>query len=127
MQKATRSRGVQRGGLCLALVLELLRTLLALLGDGVVYLYLPHGYGRSKLTGANPFHVMIQWNNGGDSLWNPTNVTTPIFRFQGTSPEHFASAARAVRETMREGARSLNLSNAVAVAVYEAWRQLAFR
>jgi tRNA (cytidine/uridine-2'-O-)-methyltransferase len=27
---------------------------------------------------------------------------------------------------MRTGARSLNLSNAVAVAVYEAWRQLGF-
>ncbi|ORU90257.1 MAG: tRNA (cytosine(34)-2'-O)-methyltransferase TrmL [Cycloclasticus sp. symbiont of Poecilosclerida sp. M] len=28
---------------------------------------------------------------------------------------------------MREGNRSLNLSNAVAVAVYEAWRQLGFK
>jgi tRNA (cytidine/uridine-2'-O-)-methyltransferase len=27
---------------------------------------------------------------------------------------------------MQDGARSLNLSNAVAVAVYEAWRQLGF-
>jgi len=27
---------------------------------------------------------------------------------------------------MRPGQRSLNLSNAVAVAVYEAWRQLGF-
>jgi tRNA (cytidine/uridine-2'-O-)-methyltransferase len=27
---------------------------------------------------------------------------------------------------MRAGNRSLNLSNAVAVAVYEAWRQLGF-
>jgi tRNA (cytidine/uridine-2'-O-)-methyltransferase len=27
---------------------------------------------------------------------------------------------------MRAGARSLNLSNAVAVAVYEAWRQAGF-
>jgi tRNA (cytidine/uridine-2'-O-)-methyltransferase len=27
---------------------------------------------------------------------------------------------------MREGCRSLNLSNTVAVAVYEAWRQLNF-
>lgn len=35
---------------------------------------------------------------------------------------HFASAAR-LRIPMREGVRSLNLSNAVAVAVYEAWRQ----
>jgi len=34
----------------------------------------------------------------------------------------FAAAAR-LRIPMRQGVRSLNLSNAVAVAVYEAWRQ----
>jgi tRNA (cytidine/uridine-2'-O-)-methyltransferase len=34
---------------------------------------------------------------------------------------------RRVRIPMRSGARSLNLSNAVAVVVYEAWRQLGFR
>ncbi|RPI13412.1 MAG: tRNA (cytidine(34)-2'-O)-methyltransferase [Lysobacterales bacterium] len=33
---------------------------------------------------------------------------------------------RRVRIPMRHGARSLNLSNAVAVAVYEAWRQLGY-
>ena len=33
---------------------------------------------------------------------------------------------RRLRIPMRPGARSLNLSNAVAVAVYEAWRQLGF-
>ena len=32
-----------------------------------------------------------------------------------------------VRIPMRPGVRSLNLSNAVAVAVYEAWRQSGFR
>jgi tRNA (cytidine/uridine-2'-O-)-methyltransferase len=32
-----------------------------------------------------------------------------------------------VRLPMRAGNRSLNLSNAVAVAVFEAWRQLGFR
>ena len=32
-----------------------------------------------------------------------------------------------VRLPMRPGNRSLNLSNAVAVAVFEAWRQLAYR
>ena len=34
---------------------------------------------------------------------------------------------RCVRIPMREGARSLNLSNAVAIAAYEALRQSAFR
>jgi tRNA (cytidine/uridine-2'-O-)-methyltransferase len=33
---------------------------------------------------------------------------------------------RRLRIPMRPGARSLNLSNAVAVAVYEAWRQLGY-
>ncbi len=38
----------------------------------------------------------------------------------------FGSGAR-LRIPMRPGVRSLNLSNAVAVAVYEAWRQLGLR
>jgi len=25
----------------------------------------------------------VQWNSGGNSFWQPTNVTTPILRFQG--------------------------------------------
>lgn len=36
-------------------------------------------------------------------------------------------AGQRLRLPMREGSRSLNLSNAVAIAVYEAWRQLGFR
>jgi len=36
-------------------------------------------------------------------------------------------AERSIRLPMRESSRSLNLSNAVAVVVYEAWRQLGFR
>jgi tRNA (cytidine/uridine-2'-O-)-methyltransferase len=39
--------------------------------------------------------------------------------------EQFTPAAR-LRIPMRPGVRSLNLSNAVAVAVYEAWRQVGF-
>jgi tRNA (cytidine/uridine-2'-O-)-methyltransferase len=35
-------------------------------------------------------------------------------------------AGRRLRIPMQSGARSLNLSNAVAVAVYEAWRQAGF-
>jgi len=40
--------------------------------------------------------------------------------------EEFAPARR-LRLPMRPGNRSLNLSNAVAVVVFEAWRQLGFR
>ena len=47
----------------------------------------------------------------------------------GGLPDHvlaeFGAGAR-LRIPMRPGVRSLNLSNAVAVAVYEAWRQLGF-
>lgn len=39
--------------------------------------------------------------------------------------ERFAPAQR-LRLPMREGQRSLNLSNAVAVAVFEAWRQCGY-
>jgi tRNA (cytidine/uridine-2'-O-)-methyltransferase len=39
---------------------------------------------------------------------------------------HFAPAQR-LRLPMRPGNRSLNLSNAVAVVVFEAWRQLGYR
>ncbi|WP_213955155.1 MULTISPECIES: tRNA (cytidine(34)-2'-O)-methyltransferase [unclassified Variovorax] len=47
---------------------------------------------------------------------------------RGLAPElreRFAPAQR-LRLPMREGQRSLNLSNAVAVTVFEAWRQNAF-
>jgi tRNA (cytidine/uridine-2'-O-)-methyltransferase len=40
--------------------------------------------------------------------------------------EEFALERR-LRVPMLEGSRSLNLSNAVAVVVFEAWRQLGFR
>ena len=40
--------------------------------------------------------------------------------------ERFAADQR-LRLPMRPGNRSLNLSNAVAIVVYEAWRQLGFR
>jgi tRNA (cytidine/uridine-2'-O-)-methyltransferase len=47
---------------------------------------------------------------------------------RGLPPEmldQFAAPAR-IRLPMRPGSRSLNLSNAVAVVVFEAWRQLGF-
>ncbi|MCB2018078.1 MAG: tRNA (uridine(34)/cytosine(34)/5-carboxymethylaminomethyluridine(34)-2'-O)-methyltransferase TrmL [Hydrogenophaga sp.] len=44
----------------------------------------------------------------------------------GSVRDQFASE-RQLRLPMRDGQRSLNLSNAVAVLVYEAWRQQGFR
>jgi tRNA (cytidine/uridine-2'-O-)-methyltransferase len=48
---------------------------------------------------------------------------------RGLPPSMLAACppCRRLRIPMREGARSLNLSNAVAVVVYEAWRQLGWR
>ena len=48
---------------------------------------------------------------------------------RGLPPEILGSvpAAQRLRLPMMPGNRSLNLSNAVAVTVYEAWRQLGFR
>ena len=37
------------------------------------------------------------------------------------------AAERRIRVPMREGNRSLNLANAVAIVLYEAWRQTGFR
>ena len=47
---------------------------------------------------------------------------------KGLPPELLAlfDAGHIVRLPMLSGSRSLNLSNAVAVAVYEAWRQLGY-
>lgn len=47
---------------------------------------------------------------------------------RGLPPEilHSVPAEQRLRLPLRPGNRSLNLSNAVAVAVYEAWRQLGF-
>jgi tRNA (cytidine/uridine-2'-O-)-methyltransferase len=47
---------------------------------------------------------------------------------RGLPPEVLATveAAHRLAIPMRDGNRSLNLSNAVAVVVYEAWRQLRF-
>ena len=47
---------------------------------------------------------------------------------RGLPPEIFSSVPeeRRLRLPLRPGNRSLNLSNAVAVAVYEAWRQQGF-
>jgi tRNA (cytidine/uridine-2'-O-)-methyltransferase len=44
-------------------------------------------------------------------------------------PDHVRSSidtARRVRLPLRPGQRSLNLSNAVAIAVFEAWRQIGY-
>ena len=45
---------------------------------------------------------------------------------RGLPPAILAQSALPVRLPMRPGSRSLNVANAVAVVIYEAWRQLDF-
>ena len=61
----------------------------------------------------------------GEVRWQPGDWLVFGSETAGLDPavrEAFPTAQR-VRLPMREGQRSLNLSNAVAVAVFEAWRQ----
>ena len=54
-------------------------------------------------------------------VFGPESRGLPLTVLEAFPPE------RRVRIPMRPGNRSLNLSNAVAVAVYEAWRQADYR
>ena len=63
-----------------------------------------------------------------EARFGPEDVLVFGQETAGLSPEildRFPARSR-LRIPMRPGVRSLNLSNAVAVAVYEAWRQLGF-
>ncbi len=60
------------------------------------------------------------FREGDALLFGPETRGLPGEVLAGLPPE------QRLRLPMREGNRSLNLSNAVAVVVYEAWRQLDF-
>lgn len=65
-------------------------------------------------------HTEVSWRAGDVLVFGSET--------RGLATERLASfpQAQRVRLPMRPGQRSLNLSNAVAVAVFEAWRQLGF-
>lgn len=65
-------------------------------------------------------HTDIAWRAGDWLVFGSETAGLPV-----TLREHFPPQRR-VRLPLRPGQRSLNLSNAVAVAVYEAWRQNRF-
>lgn len=54
-------------------------------------------------------------------LFGPESSGLPEEVLESIAPE------RRLRIPMRPNSRSINLANAVAIAVYEAWRQLGFR
>jgi len=69
--------------------------------------------------GVTPFHE-VQFCAGDAVLFGPETRGLPASLLDRLPP------ARRIRIPMRAGSRSLNLSNAAAVVVYEALRQLGF-
>lgn len=69
--------------------------------------------------GSQPFHE-VAFRRGDAFLFGPESRGLP------DEVRNAFPAERRLRLPMRPDSRSLNLSNTVAVAVYEAWRQLGF-
>jgi len=69
--------------------------------------------------GAN-LYTNVQFAEGDAVIFGPETRGLPQNLLDSLPPE------QRLRLPMRPGNRSLNLSNAVAVVVYEAWRQLKF-
>jgi tRNA (cytidine/uridine-2'-O-)-methyltransferase len=65
-------------------------------------------------------HTEPEYREGDVLVFGPETRGLPQEILDGFPPE------RRLRLPLRPGNRSLNLSNAVAVAVYEAWRQQGF-
>ena len=65
-------------------------------------------------------YATVAYRPGDVFLFGPETSGLPPALLERVPPE------RLLRIPMREGNRSLNLSNAAAVVVYEAWRQQAF-
>ena len=93
-----------------------------------------HANWQALLDTAQPAHgrMFAMTTQGARSLYDTAFLPGDWLVFgaetRGLSPqvrESFAPAKR-LKLPMQPGQRSLNLSNAVAVAVFEAWRQNAF-
>ncbi|MEO8303835.1 MAG: tRNA (cytidine(34)-2'-O)-methyltransferase [Betaproteobacteria bacterium] len=87
---------------------------------------------RATLESERPRRWFAFTTNGAQSLYDARFASGDALVFGCESAglpdavlEKFDPATR-LRIPMRPGVRSLNLSNAVAVAVYEAWRQTGF-
>lgn len=69
--------------------------------------------------GSHPFHE-VRYQKGDAFLFGPESRGLPSDLLESLAPE------QRLRLPMLPNNRSLNLSNTVAVAVYEAWRQCSF-
>jgi tRNA (cytidine/uridine-2'-O-)-methyltransferase len=65
-------------------------------------------------------HDQVEWRDGDVLVFGPETRGLSLAILEA------CPQGRRLRIPMLPGARSLNLSNAVAVAVYEAWRQLGW-
>jgi len=72
-------------------------------------------------TGLPQRHDQVEFRAGDGLLFGPETRGLPAAALGQIAAE------RQLSIPMRPGNRSLNLSNAVAVVVYEAWRQIGFR
>ena len=90
---------------------ETLADCLAELGDARVFAVETTGSQR---------HDQVRYRSGDAFLFGRETAGLPAQTLAGWPRE------RLIRLPMRPGNRSLNLSNAVAVVVFEAWRQLGF-
>jgi tRNA (cytidine/uridine-2'-O-)-methyltransferase len=84
---------------------------------------------RAALAGRRMFACTTQATTSAFEVrYEPDDVFVFGAETRGLPEEILAGfpEARRLRLPMRPGNRSLNLSNAVAVLVYEAWRQLGF-
>ena len=71
-------------------------------------------------TGGTKRHSDVAWRAGDSVLFGPESRGLPDALLAALPPHE------RITLPMRPGNRSLNLSNAVAVTVFEAWRQLGF-
>jgi tRNA (cytidine/uridine-2'-O-)-methyltransferase len=71
-------------------------------------------------TRAGVSYASVAYQPGDAFVFGPETAGLPEDLFGAFPPE------RRIRVPMRAGNRSLNLSNCVAVVVFEAWRQLGF-
>lgn len=83
---------------------------------------------RSRLPGRWFAFTSGALRSHADVAFEPTDVAVFGAERRGLAPSALAAipADRRLRIPMRPGSRSLNLANAVAVVVYEAWRQTGF-
>lgn len=71
-------------------------------------------------TKGHKHHSDIQFQAGDYLLFGPETRGLPAELREGLGPDHL------LRIPMQADSRSMNLSNAVSVVVYEAWRQLDY-